>query len=145
MCGEIRIAVWNFFEDRPKKSVISAKIKNEVYKRAGGRCERSGLRLGKTYGHYHHLRKNSASANTVQFLCSNCHIFHGHEHKTRTNDYGLLGTEKERVIMRERVKHIRGKNPKKPSSKQESRKTKPITIKKTTLKKSSVDRKQAKK
>lgn len=93
--------------DKPKRLPITAKVKNEVYKRAKGKCERCSTKMTKKQGNYHHTRTPSVrpTAKTVQFLCPNCHQWYGHKHKTRKST-SLFGTEKTRITKRVKVSKV---------------------------------------
>ena len=61
--------------DEPRRKPIKVSVKKVVYKRAKGKCERCGINMTMSQGHFHHTRTPSISptAKTVQFLCPNCH------------------------------------------------------------------------
>ena len=117
--------------DKPKRLPITAKVKNEVYARARGKCERCSTKMTKNQGNFHHTRTPSVrpTSKTVQFLCPNCHQWYGHKHKTRKST-SLFGTEKTRVTKRVKVAKAptkarsssKKKSPKKPKASKKTKK-----------------------
>ena len=136
------------FFDEKKRLPITAKVKNEVYARSGGYCENPRCKIKdnkmkKNDGNFHHTRAPhiNPTAKTVQFLCPNCHQWHGHSHSTKTSE-SFLGVEKEVKIKRNMVG---GKKPnsvaKKPATKKKQAKnsvTKNATPKKKSAPKTRV-------
>lgn len=97
------------YYDEPKRVPIPLSVKREVYERSGGRCENPQCKIKDHVmtmkeGHFHHTRKPSIkpTAKTVQFLCPNCHTWHAHERKTKT-EYGFLSESKVSIIKRKKV------------------------------------------
>lgn len=137
------------FFDEPTRKPIKASVKKEVYQRAKGKCERCGIKMTMSQGHFHHTRTPTISptAKTVQFLCPNCHSWHGHKRKTVTRGKGSLFEEKEQIVKRRTVKvkktPKKRKTVKKKTAKKTKRKVKKSTKKKKTSKKRSTTRKKA--
>jgi cytochrome c1 len=146
------------FFDEPKRKPIKTIVKREVFKRAKGKCERCGIKMTMSQGHFHHTRKPSISptAKSVQFLCPNCHSWHGHKRKTITRDKGTIFEEKEQITKRRAVKSKRTtrkkttkkkmtkkKPTKKKATKKKSTKKPKRKVKKTTKKKKTITKRKA--
>jgi len=99
----------SWFDDEKKRVPIPAGVKKEVYKRAGGKCENpkcliKNHKMKMNDGHFHHTRAPhiKPTAKTVQFLCPNCHNWHAHERKTKTES-GLFYDAKKVIVKRKKV------------------------------------------
>ncbi|MBM3708552.1 MAG: hypothetical protein FJW69_09520 [Actinobacteria bacterium] len=104
---------------------IRTSVKKEIYERSGGKCQRCGLPIkwGSKKGVFHHTRSPSISptAKTVQFLCQNCHVEHGHSYKTvtHTNLFGFKNKEtriERKKVRKKRTSKASGRKAKKRSS-----------------------------
>ena len=101
--------------DEKKRVPIPASVKKEVYKRAGGKCENPKClikknKLKQNPGNFHHIRAPhiKPTSKTVQFLCPNCHQWHAHSRKTKT-ETGFLSDTKTVITKRKRVGAVRPK------------------------------------
>jgi len=113
----------SFWEEKKRKP-IPMKVKQEVFKRAKGRCENPKCRKplkwrdkgpGKIPGVFHHYRNPSITptSKTVVFLCPDCHSI-AHEYKTVTKrDLFGVFSQKERKIVRKKFGATKKKTRKK--------------------------------
>lgn len=95
---------------------IRISVKREVYKRAGGKCEKckkvklvppdkKGSPAGQSKGHYHHTRAPhiSPTAKSVNLLCPTCHDKYGHStkkvrHRDWVEDYTETKIKRHNVV-----------------------------------------------
>jgi hypothetical protein len=118
------------FPSNNKRATIKASVKQAVFKRANGQCEyprcHKDLKWGNkgkgtAKGRFHHTRTPSITPTekTVRFVCADHHD-RLHQIKTVTKTNPLLGSTKERKIIRKDTKPRTRKSPKKRTRRKRS-------------------------
>jgi len=97
------LKVGGAWEREPERKPLPLRVKRIVYERAKGKCQKCGTTLRIDEGDFHHKGKpTSTRPSSIVFLCPTCHRKYGHEWRTVKRET-LLGVEKERKLVRQRV------------------------------------------